>query len=146
MTHRIEFDIENRIVLLSFLNIITEDSILAGISEVQNFLKSNSAEATILDFSGIGEFRVSAAFFRNHVNTRRKLVAPDKPRIAVAPQAAVYGMLKVLQAHSEASRTAPIVVRTREEAYEFLKLDAALFGPHPWSNDPARGPGSTNSI
>ena len=78
MTHRIEFDIENRIVLLSFLNIITEDSILAGISEVQNFLRSNSAEATILDFSGIGEFRVSPAFFRNHVNTRRKLVAPGK--------------------------------------------------------------------
>ncbi len=130
MTHRLEFDIRNRIVLLTFLRIVTEDSILAGISEVQDFLRSNPTEGTILDFSGIEEFQVPAAFFRNHVNTRRKLVAPDKPRVAVAPQAVVYGMLKMLQAHSEPSRTGPVVVRTREEAYEFLNLNAPVaFSP-----------------
>jgi hypothetical protein len=133
MTHRMEFDITNRIVLVSFLGIVTGDSILTGISEVQNFLKSNPAEGTILDFSGIEEFRVSAKFFRNHVNTRRKLVAPDKPRVAVAPQAVVYGMLRMLQTHSEASGTGPVVVRTIAEAFEFLKLDAPFFGPRPWS-------------
>jgi hypothetical protein len=145
MAHRIEFDIENRIVLVSFLEIVTEDSILAGISEVQNFLRSNPAEATLLDFSGIDEFRVSPAFFRNHVNTRRKLVAPEKPRIAIAPQAVVYGMLKMLQAHSEANRTAPIVVRTLEEAYEFLNLREAFFGPQPWNQSRASGAGRTNA-
>jgi hypothetical protein len=144
MAHRIEFDIKDRIVLLSFLDIVTEDSILAGISEVQNFLKSNPAEGTILDFTGIEDFRVPAAFFRNHVNTRRKLVAPDKPRIVVAPQPVVYGMVKVLQAHSESTRTSPLVFRTREEAYEFLKLDAPFFGSHPWRTL-AAGAGSTES-
>jgi hypothetical protein len=132
MSHRIEFDIENRIVLVSFLDIVTEDSILTGISEVQKFLRSNPAEGTILDFTGIEEFRVSATFFRNFVNTRKKLVAPRKPRIAVAPQTVVYGMLRMLQAHSEADGTAPEVVRTIAEAYEFLKLDAPFFGSHPW--------------
>jgi hypothetical protein len=135
MAHRIEFDIEDRIVLVSFLDILTSDAILTGIAEVQNFLKSNPAEATILDFSEIEDFHVPAAFFRDHVNTRRKLVAPEKPRIVVAPQPVVYGMVKVLQAHSDASRTAPIVVRTREEAYKYLNLKAPVFGPHPWRQD-----------
>ncbi len=131
MAHRIEFDAGNRIVLLTFLDIVTEDSILIAISDVQIFLRSNLAEGTILDFTGIEEFRVSAGFFQNFVNTRKKLVAPDKPRIVVAPQNVVYWMLRMLQAHSEADGTAPVVVRVREDAYVFLKLDAPVFEPLP---------------
>src|SRR5882757_9453651 len=98
MSHRVEFDAIRRIVLISFLDIVTEGSIVAGISAVQDLLRLNPAEATILDFSDIEQFRVSPAFFQNFVDTRRKLVAPDKPRIVVAPQTVVYGMLRMLQA------------------------------------------------
>jgi hypothetical protein len=133
MSHRIEFDIKDRILLLSFTGIVTEDSFAAGISEAVGFFKVNGMEGAIIDHSEIEVFLVSITFMRNYVNAR-EIVTPEKPRVLVAPDPAVYGLYKAFQTHAEASRVSLIPVRTMAEAYEVLKLDSPVFGSQPWGS------------
>src|ERR1022692_2877866 len=131
MSHRIEFEVKYRVVLLSFMGVVTEDSFRAGASETLSFVKTNGMESAIVDFSGVEAFHVSMAFIRNYV-TAREIVAPDKPRVSVAPQPSIYGMLRAFGTHAESSTVYPIPVRTLAEAYRLLKLDSPVFGSQPW--------------
>jgi hypothetical protein len=144
MSHRIEFDLRDRIVLLSFMGIVTEASFVAGVSEAVNFFKLNGMEGAIIDYSEIEVFQVSVAFIRNYVSTR-EIVTPEKPRVLVAPDPAVYGLYKAFQTHAEASRVNLIPVRTMAEAYEVLKLDSPVFGSEPWRGPRATAAGTENS-
>jgi hypothetical protein len=131
MAHRITFETRNRIVLLSFRGIVTEESILTAVSELNRFVKTNGAEGMVVDFSEIEDFRISMTFARNYADSR-EIVARGKPRVIVAPQPFVYGLLRVFQAYTEKSGVAPIPVRTMPEAFSVLKLDSPVFGSEPW--------------
>jgi hypothetical protein len=135
MSHRIAFELEYRIVLLSFLGIATEDSVMAGLSEPTTFIRASGMEGAIIDFSGIESSEVSINFIRNYVNSR-EIVARDKPRVAVAPQPAIYGVLRTYAAYAESSGVFPILVRTMTEAYGLLRLESPVFGSQPWSASP----------
>jgi hypothetical protein len=132
MGHRIEFELRRRIVLLSFFGVVTEDSLLVALSEGIKFIRENGMEGAILDFSEIESFLVSMDFVRNYVNAR-EIVAPTKPRVAVAPQPAIYGTLRAFGLHAESTKVFPIPVRTMAEAYRILKLDSPVFGTDPWT-------------
>jgi hypothetical protein len=131
MGHRIRFETRNRILLLSFQGIVTEESILSAASEANNFVKASGAEGIVVDFSEIEDLRISMAFARHYVDSR-EIVARGKPRILVAPQPFVYGLLRVFQTLTEKSGAAPIPVRTMPEAFSLLKLDSPVFGSEPW--------------
>jgi hypothetical protein len=132
MGHRIEFEFKRRVILLSFFNVVTEDSFLAGLTEAITFVRANGMEGAIVDLSDIEVFQVSMDFIRNYVNTR-EIVEPTKPRFVVASQPAIYGTFRAFQIHAESSSVFPIPVRTMAEAYRLLKLDSPVFGPEPWS-------------
>jgi hypothetical protein len=138
VSHRIEFELKHRIVLLSFGGTVTEQSLRSGFSDAINFVRENGMEGAILDFSAVEHFHVSMDFVRNYVNTR-EIVAPDKPRISVAPQPVIYGMHRAFSVYAESSGVFPEVVRTMAEAYQFLKLDSPLFGSQPWVAQPDSG-------
>jgi hypothetical protein len=131
MSHRVEFDLRDRILLLSFAGIVTENSFVAGISEAVSFFGVNGMEGLIIDHSGIEVFHVSLDFIRNYVNTR-DIVTPEKPRVLVAPDPAVYGLYRAFQGQPEAGRVNLIPVRTMAEAYAVLRLDSPVFGSQPW--------------
>jgi hypothetical protein len=131
MAHRITFETRNRILLLSFQGIVTEESILIALSESISFVKANGTEGMIMDFSDIEDFRISAAFARNYADSR-EIVARGKPRIVVAPQPFVYGLFRMYQVHTEKSGVGPIPVRSMPEAFSLLKLASPVFGSEPW--------------
>jgi hypothetical protein len=132
--HRLEFELRHRIVLLSFLGVVTDDSFQSGLTAGIEFVREHGMEGAILDFSGVEAFHVSMDFIRNYVNAR-EIVAPTKPRVAVAPQPAIYGVFRAFEVHAESSRVFPMPVRTMAEAYRLLKLDSPTFGPDPWTQE-----------
>jgi hypothetical protein len=99
---------------------------------MNRFVKANGAEGIIVDFSQIEDFQISMKFARNYADSR-EIVARGKPRVIVAPQPFVYGLLRVFQAYTEKSGVAPMPVRTLPEALSLLELDSPVFGPEPWS-------------
>jgi hypothetical protein len=131
MAHCIMFERLNRIVLLSFRGVVTEESILTAVSELNRFVKANGTEGFIVDFSEIEDFRISMTFARHYADSR-EIVARGKPRVIVAPQAFVYGLLRVFQTYTENSGVAPVPVRTMAEAFSLLQLDSPVFGSEPW--------------
>jgi hypothetical protein len=135
MSHRIEFELKKRIVLLSFFGVITEESFLSGLSDGIVFVRKNGMEGAIVDLSEVEAFQVSMDFMRNYVDTR-EIVEPTKLRIVVAPQPAIYGLIRAFQAHAESSNVYPVLVRAMKEGYELLKLDSPVFGAEPWGDPP----------
>ena len=131
MSHRIEFELNHRIVLLSFKGVVTDDSLLIGIFETVKVVKERGTEGIIVDFSRIKSFQVSIACIHNYVNIR-EVFAPGKPRVIVAPQTAVYRISRTFQTLVEASVDV-LTVRTVAKAYKLLKLESPVFGPEPWS-------------
>jgi hypothetical protein len=134
MGHRIEFELKHRIVLLSFTGVVTDDSLLIGISDAVKFITAHGTEGIIVDFSGIESFRVSVACIRNYVSIRETF-AQDKPRVIVAPQPVVYEMSRTFQVLVETSVDV-LLVRTLTQAHELLKLKSPVFGAEPWSARP----------
>jgi hypothetical protein len=135
MGHRIEFELKKRIILLSFFGIVTEESFLAGLSEGIGFVRKNGMDGALIDLSGVEVFQVSMDFIRSYVNTR-EIVEPTKLRIVIAPQPAIYGMIRAFQVYAESSNVYPVLVRSMKEGFELLKLDSPVFGVEPWGDPP----------
>ena len=134
MGHRIEFEFKRRVILLSFFNVVTEDSFLAGLTEAITFVRANGMEGAIVDLSDIEVFQVSMDFIRNYVNTR-EIVEPTKPRFVVASQPAIYGTFRAFQIcmpNRAVSFRFPSGL-WRKPFIGFSKLDSPVFGPEPWS-------------
>jgi hypothetical protein len=131
MSSRLEFDVDKRIVQLLFFGIVTEESLLRALQEGFAFIKANGMEGSIMDFSEIEDFQISLAFFRRFADNR-ELIAPDKPRVVIAPQPFVFGVFRAFQLYTDKSGVHPVPFRSREEAYAHLKLVSPVFGSQPW--------------
>jgi hypothetical protein len=82
----------------------------------------------IWDFSGVTEFEVSNAAMRQAA-VRRPIIASGYMRVIVASQDFLFGMMRMLQLLSEEDRPELLVVRTMDEAYRWLLVDAPDFTP-----------------
>jgi hypothetical protein len=129
LDYEIHFDSPQRILLLAFHNDLTEASYLAGFSAAVAFVKANSPEGVIVDFSDIREFGLSSEFVRMIADL------PDvipKPRVVVAPQKEVSGMVRMYQLLRESNEVGfPTLVQSLDGAVGILGLDSLEFGPAP---------------
>jgi hypothetical protein len=82
----------------------------------------------IWDFSDVTEFEISNAAIRQAAVTR-PIIASGYMRVIVASHDFMFGMMRMLQLLSEESRPELRVVRTMDEAYRWLLVDAPDFSP-----------------
>jgi hypothetical protein len=136
----LQFDAERRIILIAFHNDLTEASYLAGFSACLAFLKANPVEGVILDFSDIREFGLSSSFIRMIADLPE---VTTKPRVVVAPQKVVFGMVRMFQLLREGNASGyPALVETMPEALELLGFDSLQFAPVPPGTVKAASPNS----
>lgn len=129
MDYELQFDAERRITLLAFHNDLTEASYLAGFSACLAFLRANPVEGLLLDFSDIGEFGLSSSFVRMIADLPE---ITTKPRVVIAPQKVVFGMVRMFQLLRESNATGyPALVESMPEALNLLGFDSLEFAPVP---------------
>jgi hypothetical protein len=129
LDHELQFDAERKILLLAFHNDVTEASYLAGFSAAMAFLKANPAEGAILDFSDIRDFGLSSSFIRMIADLPE---ITTKPRVVIAPQKVVFGMVRMFQLLRESNATGyPALVESMPEAMKLLGFDSLKFAPVP---------------
>jgi hypothetical protein len=129
LDYELQFDSERRIVLLVFHNDLTEASYLAGFSAGLAFLKANPADGVIIDFSEIREFGLSSSFVRMIADLPE---VTAKPRVVIAPQKVVFGMVRMFQLLRESNATSyPALVESMPEALKLLGFDSLAFAPVP---------------
>ncbi len=140
MDYELQFDSERRILLIAFHNDLTEASYLAGFSTGVAFLKANPAEGVILDFSDIRDFGLSSSFIRMIADLPE---VTSKPRVVVAPQKVVFGMVRMFQLLRESNANSyPALVESMPEALELLGVDSPEFAPVPPVASKAAAPNS----
>lgn len=127
MDHELQFDSQRRIFRLAFYNDLTEASYLAGFYAGLAFLKTNPAEGVIVDFSDIRAFGLSSSFIRMIADLP---ATTDRPRVVVAPQKVVFGMVRMFQLIRESNATSyPALVESMPEALKLLGFDSLDFTP-----------------
>jgi hypothetical protein len=130
MDYRIEFEAKRRIVLLTFQNDLTESSFSAGFFAAAAFAETHAVEGVITNLSEIGELVVSGDRVRTFVDSY-PAIAPSKRRVVVAPRDDAYGIARMFQIYRQASDTGLQVVRSMDEALNFMGLDSPVFEPIP---------------
>jgi hypothetical protein len=129
LDYELQFAAAHRIMLVAFHNDLTEASYLAGFAAALAFLKVNPAEGVILDFSDIREFGLSSSFVRMIADLPE---VTTKPRVVVAPQKVVFGMVRMFQLLREGNATGyPALVETMPEALKLLGFDSLEFAQVP---------------
>ncbi len=129
MDYELKFDAKQRIVLLAFFNDLTEASYLAGFRAGVAFIRANPPEGVIVDFSNIREFGLSSAFVRMIADLPEVLT---KPRVVIAPQKVVFGMVRMFQILRESNNAGyPALVESMDEALKLFGWNAFEFTPVP---------------
>lgn len=85
----------------------------------------------IADFSAVTSFDVSSETVHDLARLAPAMPDPALPRVVVAPSPLIYGMSRVFQAVGGDSRPTLRVVRTLEEAYQFVGVPSPRFEPLP---------------
>jgi len=130
MDFRFEFDAQNKILLSRFEGRLTDESAAEFYEAAWKHATANDAHAGIVDFSSTTEFAVSSEMIRQLA--RHKPALPNairRPRVIVAPQTHAFGLFRMFQITGEHTRPLLQVVRTMEEAFAALGVQAPHFEP-----------------
>jgi len=124
MFHSLAFDTRRKILLLTFLDVITEASYTAALAAARQFIERNDVKGMISDSTKAERFDLSGEFIRQSVLSTQP-VLPGRPLVIVAPANTPYGLARLLQAHRNSENI--FVVRTMGEAYALLQVDNPHF-------------------
>ena len=126
MSFVIEFDAKNNILRGTLKGRVTDAILLDCYSAAARCATSHPPCRGIWDFSDVTEFEISNAAIRQAAVTR-PIIASGYMRVIVASHDFMFGMMRMLQLLSEEARPELLVVRTMDEAYRWLLLDAPDF-------------------
>ena len=129
MEFRFEFDAENKILLSRFEGRLTDQSAAAFYEALRKYAAASDAILGIVDFSSTIEFAVSSEMIRQLARQKPAPSAVGRPRVIVAPQTHAFGLFRMFQLEGEHNRPLLQVVRTMEEAYAALGVQAPHFEP-----------------
>lgn len=122
----IDFDPVHRVLRVSPFGVVTDEIVANADKAVRQFLADEGAEFGIFDYSAAAEVRVTTGY----VKAFAELAAPARPmklRIAVAPQAALYGLNRMCGMLIEGKRSDFQVVRSMKEAEDLIGLGSLDF-------------------
>lgn len=124
----IEFDARNNILRARLEGRVTDDVLLDCYAAMARGVASHPACRGIADVSGVAEFSVSSAVVRQLAQASPAIPEP-RMRVFVAPQLHIFGMARMFQMLSEETRPNLHIVRSMDEAYRLLQVEAAEFSP-----------------
>lgn len=122
----LDFDPAHRVLRVRLCGVLTNDILVAADVAVRKFLADEGADFGLFDYSAVAEVQVTAEQVRDFAENEPPS-ARMKMRIAVAPQAVVYGMNRMYGIVLESKRTDFAVVRTMAEAEAMLGLGRLFF-------------------
>jgi len=124
----LEFDGKNGVVRLTLDGILTDEILSNSYAALAKFVSSHGPCRAISDATKVTKFYVSSAAVRELARS-----APAVPvgymRVFVAPRDELYGMARMFQILGDKTRPDLHVVRTLEDAYRLLKIEAPEFVP-----------------
>ena len=127
MAHQLLFDRRKRLALARFSGSFGRRDVEGMDVEVLDFVDRNGACDVVVDFTTVTDFDVSADYLRTRGKTPRAM--KGFRRALVAPQLAMFGLLRLYGLHQDALDDGPAVVRTLDEAYAVLGIEAPDFEP-----------------
>lgn len=139
MAYFFYLDSNNGIVLARFTGRVTDEQ-FAEFHRVdaRQTLAPLQFRGSIIDFSEVTSFEVSAETVRAVAWEPPIDPDPSRPRVIVAPQAFVFGLCRIFAAQGEDTRPNLHVVRSFEHAYAILRVVELKFEPiAPSSNERA---------
>jgi hypothetical protein len=128
MSFTIEFDAKNNILRGTLKGQVTDAMLLDCYAVAAQCAALHPPCRGIWDFSAVTEFKVSNATIKQAA-LRRPIISSGYMRVIVASHDFLFGMMRMLQLLSEEARPELVVVRTMEEAYQWLRVDAPDFAP-----------------
>jgi hypothetical protein len=124
----LQFDRENKILLLRIVGPLTEDVVAEVQVAIMTYSNETDADAAIFDFSQVTEFSVSTPYIQQLARQRPSMKnAADRQRVIVAPEGVGFGLSRMFQTMGETTRPLLSVVRTLNEALEALGVHSPRF-------------------
>jgi hypothetical protein len=129
MAYQFDFDGANRILRCRWDGPVTDESLRECYSTIRKYVALTHPRAGILDFSGVTSFEVASKTVQELARFAPPMSDPLVPRYIVAPSAHMYGLARMFQLIGEPTRPRLEVLRTSEEAYTLLGVEAPHFKP-----------------
>jgi hypothetical protein len=123
--YNLRFDPKHRVLLVVMGRTITKAIASAAQNAVRHFMVAEGPCSVIADLSAIEREQVPGCFVRSLAWTPSATPA-GRCLILVAPQTVIYGLSRMFQLW-RGERARYKVVRTVDEGYELLDLDASDF-------------------
>jgi hypothetical protein len=123
----LQFDRRHRVLRVAMGRAVTKATVLDAYAAVQRFLLSEGPCSVIADLSGIECERIPGDFVRS-VASMPSAIPAENWLILIAPQAGIYGLSRMFHLWRD-ERANYRIVRTLEEGYMALALDAPEFQP-----------------
>ena len=107
---------------------LTDDALLDAWSQAMTIAASLPPYKTLVDLSGVTSVHISSSVVASL--SQSPPFQPDQPpRVLVATRDVTFGMARMFQMRSEGTRVNLHVVRSIEEAYRVLGIEAPVFAP-----------------
>ena len=120
-------DRAGRVLLVRFGPLFSQGTIAALDDAARRVVACHGNLPVILDFSRVGQFAVDLRAWRDVA--RRRRVIRDAPRVLVAPQDNVFGLLRIYATLQSDSGDPTMVVHSFSEACSYLRSSSSDFRP-----------------
>ena len=126
VTSAFEFDPVNGVVCWRLQGEVTDKLFIESLQLVADILADTHPNGGIIDFSLVTALLISTETIKQTAASKPVFPA-DLPRVIVASADHVYGIARMFGALSDSTRKSVKVVRTMDEAYEFLGIKQPAF-------------------
>jgi hypothetical protein len=118
---RIGVDDARSVFYADFEGVVSDELISAFYREAQGYISSKT-KSGLIDFSNVTEANIGAGTIRKLAESP-PLAPEGLPRVVVAPQDLIFGMMRMFEGIGAETREDLRIVRSLEEAYKFLNID-----------------------
>jgi hypothetical protein len=129
MGFRFEFDPANKILLMRFEGLVTDESLAESYAAVRKYSVKTDARAGIWDFSSVTEHGESSETIRELAIQEPAMPDPTRPRFVVTPGTNAFGLARMFQIVGGRTRPLLQVVRAVDEALAALGVQSPNFEP-----------------
>ncbi|HXQ26895.1 MAG TPA: hypothetical protein VN822_10840 [Candidatus Acidoferrales bacterium] len=129
MPYHFEFDSANRIIRCWFEGPVGDENLKEYYRVAAKYFESLQPRAGIVDFSAATSFEVAPQTVRELAKLPPAMPHPERPRFVIAPSAQIFGMARMFELQGQETRPNLHVVRTAEEAWAILGVQAPKFEP-----------------
>jgi len=123
----VDFDATSNILRVTMDGHITDSVALRCAETVGRYAASLREYRGVVDLSNVTKYDVSPEVIRQFARTPPNVSADAYMLVIVAPREHPYGMSRMFQLLSEATRPNQHVVRTMHEAFELLQVVSPAF-------------------